>query len=51
MIAVIFPVDTERANGQMRITNEEVAEEVAQHRDPVFGRYARLQPVAPDGCC
>lgn len=44
MIAVIFPVDTERANGQMRITNEEVAEEVAQHRD-VLIPFASVDPM------
>lgn len=44
MIAVIFSVDTERANGQIRIANEEVAEEVAQHRD-VLIPFASVDPM------
>jgi predicted TIM-barrel fold metal-dependent hydrolase len=44
MLAVIFTVDTERANGQVRITNEEVAEEVAQHRD-VLIPFASIDPM------
>lgn len=44
MMAVIFPVDTERANGQVRITNEEVCEEVAQHRD-VLIPFASVDPL------
>jgi hypothetical protein len=44
MLAVIFPVDTERANGQVRITNEEVAEEAAQHRD-VLIPFASVDPL------
>jgi predicted TIM-barrel fold metal-dependent hydrolase len=44
MIAVIFPVDSERANGQVRITNEEVAEEVARHPD-VLIPFASVDPL------
>jgi predicted TIM-barrel fold metal-dependent hydrolase len=44
MLAVIFTVDTERANGQVRITNEEVAEESAQHRD-VLIPFASIDPM------
>jgi len=44
MLAVIFPVDTERANGQVRITNEEVAEEAAPHRD-VLIPFASVDPL------
>ena len=44
MIAVIFTVDTERANGQMRITNEEVAEEVAKNSD-VLIPFASVDPL------
>jgi predicted TIM-barrel fold metal-dependent hydrolase len=44
MIAVIFSVDTERANGQVRISNEEVAEEAAQHRD-VLIPFASIDPM------
>ena len=44
MMAVIFTVDTERANGQMRISNEEVAEEAAQHRD-VLIPFASIDPL------
>lgn len=44
MIAVIFTVDTERANGQVRITNEEVAEDVAQHGD-VLIPFASVDPL------
>ncbi len=44
MIAVIFSVDTERANGQVRIANEEVAEEAAEHRD-VLIPFASVDPM------
>jgi predicted TIM-barrel fold metal-dependent hydrolase len=44
MLAVIFSVDTERGNGQYRITNEEVAEECAQHRD-VLIPFASVDPL------
>lgn len=44
MLAVIFSVDTERANGQARITNEEVAEEAAQHRDALIP-FASVDPL------
>lgn len=44
MLAVIFPVDTERANGQARITNEEVAEEAAQHPDALIP-FASVDPL------
>jgi predicted TIM-barrel fold metal-dependent hydrolase len=44
MIAVIFPLDTERANGQRRISNEEVAEEVAAQRD-VLIPFASVDPL------
>jgi len=44
MLAVIFSVDTERANGQVRISNEEVAEEAAQHRD-VLIPFASVDPL------
>ncbi len=44
MMAVIFTVDTERGNGQMRISNEEVAEEAAQHQD-VLIPFASIDPL------
>ena len=44
MVAVIFTVDTERATGQARITNEEVAEECARHRD-VLIPFASIDPM------
>ncbi|HUH86572.1 MAG TPA: amidohydrolase family protein [Pusillimonas sp.] len=44
MMAVIFTVDTERANGQVRITNEEVAEEAALHQD-VLIPFASIDPL------
>lgn len=44
MVAVIFSVDTERANGQFRITNEEVAEEAAKHAD-VLIPFASIDPM------
>ncbi|MCB5363851.1 amidohydrolase [Pusillimonas sp. CC-YST705] len=44
MMAVIFTVDTERGNGQVRITNEEVAEEAAQHQD-VLIPFASIDPL------
>jgi uncharacterized protein len=44
MLAVIFPVDTERASGQRRIANEEVAEEAAAHRD-VLIPFASVDPL------
>lgn len=44
MAAVIFTVDTERASGQLRITNEEVAEEAARHSD-VLIPFASVDPM------
>ncbi|MBL0419133.1 amidohydrolase [Ramlibacter sp. AW1] len=44
MLAVIFTVDTERGNGQFRISNEEVAEEAAQHPD-VLIPFASIDPL------
>ncbi len=44
MLAVIFSVDTERANGQVRIANEEVAEEAAAHPD-VLIPFASVDPL------
>lgn len=44
MMAVIFTVDTERGNGQVRISNEEVAEEAAQHQD-VLIPFASIDPL------
>ena len=44
MAAVIFTVDTERANGQLRISNEEVAEECALHSD-VLIPFASVDPM------
>jgi len=44
MIAVIFTVDTERATGQVRMTNEEVAEEAAANSD-VLIPFASIDPL------
>lgn len=44
MLAVIFTVDTERETGQARISNEEVAEEAAQHRDALIP-FASIDPL------
>lgn len=44
MMAVIFTVDSERANGQVRISNEEVAEEAAEHQD-VLIPFASIDPM------
>ena len=44
MMAVIFTVDSERETGQARITNEELAEEAAQHRD-VLIPFASIDPL------
>lgn len=44
MLAVIFPVDTERETGQARITNEEVAEDAARHPD-VLIPFASIDPL------
>ena len=44
MLAVIFPVDTERETGQARITNEEVAEDAARHPDAQIP-FARIDPL------
>ena len=44
MMAVIFTVDTERGNGQVRISNEEVAEEAAKHQD-VLIPFASIDPL------
>jgi hypothetical protein len=44
MMAVIFTVDTERANGQVRINNEEVAEDCAKHQD-VLIPFASIDPM------
>jgi predicted TIM-barrel fold metal-dependent hydrolase len=44
MLAVIFTVDTERETGQVRITNEEVAEEAAKHPDALIP-FASIDPM------
>ncbi|WP_311224112.1 MULTISPECIES: amidohydrolase family protein [unclassified Acidovorax] len=44
MLAVIFPVDTERETGQVRITNEEVAEDAARHPDALIA-FASVDPM------
>lgn len=44
MLAVIFPVDTERETGQARITNEEVAEEAARHPEALIP-FASIDPL------
>lgn len=44
MLAVIFTVDTERATGQVRIANEEVAEEAAKHPDALIP-FASIDPM------
>lgn len=44
MLAVIFCVDTEREMGDARITNEEVAEEVAKHPDALIP-FASVDPL------
>lgn len=44
MLAVIFSVDTERANGQVRIANAEVAEEAAAHPDALIP-FASVDPL------
>lgn len=44
MLAVIFTVDTEREMGQARISNEEVAEEAAQHPDALIP-FASIDPL------
>lgn len=44
MMAVIFTVDSERETGQARITNEEVAEDAARHRD-VLIPFASIDPL------
>ena len=44
MLAAIFTVDTERGNGQFRISNEEVAEEAALHSD-VLIPFASIDPM------
>jgi predicted TIM-barrel fold metal-dependent hydrolase len=44
MLAVIFSVDTERGMGQVRISNEEVAEEAAQHADALIP-FASVDPL------
>ncbi|GAA6118466.1 amidohydrolase family protein [Acidovorax sp. FG27] len=44
MLAVIFPVDTERETGQARITNEEVAEDAARHPDALIP-FASIDPL------
>ena len=36
MAAVIFPVDSESASGQRRVSNEEVLEEAAHHSDALI---------------
>ncbi|PAJ85341.1 amidohydrolase family protein [Burkholderia ubonensis] len=43
MMAVIFTVDTESATGQVRIRNEEIAEEAAANRD-VLIPFASIDP-------
>lgn len=44
MLAVIFMVDAERATGQMRIPNEEVAEIAAKNRDALIP-FASIDPA------
>jgi predicted TIM-barrel fold metal-dependent hydrolase len=44
MLAVIFPVDTERETGQVRISNEEVAEDAARHPDALIA-FASVDPM------
>ncbi|KQV99342.1 amidohydrolase family protein [Rhizobacter sp. Root1221] len=44
MLAVIFTVDTERETGQLRISNEEVAEEAARHPDALIP-FASIDPM------
>lgn len=44
MLAVIFMVDTERATGQMRIPNEEIAEEAAANSDALIP-FASIDPA------
>lgn len=44
MLAVIFPVDTERETGQARITNEEVAQDAARHPDALIP-FASIDPL------
>jgi uncharacterized protein len=41
---VIFSIDSERASGQLRITNEEVAESAAEHPD-VLIPFASVDPL------
>lgn len=44
MLAVIFPVDTERETGQLRVSNEEVAEDAARHPDALIA-FASVDPM------
>lgn len=44
MLAVIFPVDTERETGQVRVSNEEVAEDAARHPDALIP-FASVDPM------
>jgi predicted TIM-barrel fold metal-dependent hydrolase len=44
MLAVIFMVDTERATGQVRIPNEEIAEEAAANSDALIP-FASIDPM------
>lgn len=44
MLAVIFSVDTERGTGQLRIRNEEVAEDAARHPDALIP-FASIDPL------
>src|SRR5690606_41470139 len=44
MRAAIFTVDRERANGQVRLSNEEVAEEAAEHQDELIP-FASIDPL------
>lgn len=44
MLAVIFTVDTKRETGQARISNEEVAEEAAQHPEALIP-VASIDPL------
>ena len=44
IMAVIFTIDTERATGQVRFTNEEVAEEAAANSD-VLIPFASIDPI------
>lgn len=44
MLAVIFPLDTERETGRVRIRNEDVAEDAARHPDALIP-FASVDPM------